>query len=176
MTSKEYLELPLARYNDSDCEGDYSIACSMIAAENLIDFLNRENVVYIDIRNYDEAEEKRLKGFKVIPFLDLIYSSENDGEHLYSGTVNEPISVFENSDEILHQLIPINQPVFLLCRSGRRVIQLMMLLEKKGYDMDFIYNVGGVDHYTAEMYDSLWIKNKQVDRIDLNKFNQGNLQ
>lgn len=169
MTSKEYLELPLARYNDGDCENDYSLGCSMITAENLIDFLNRENVVYLDIRNYDEVEEKRLKGFQVVPFLDLIYSAENDGEHLYSGTINEPISNFEESDEILHELIPDDQPVFLLCRTGRRVIQLMMLLESKGYNMDLIYNVGGVDHYGMEMYDNLWLKNTKTDRIDLNQ-------
>ena len=158
MISKEYLELPLARYNDSDCENNYSVACSMIAAENLIDFLDRDNVAYIDIRNYDEAQEKRLKGFSVVPFLDLIYSAENDGQHLYTGSINQPIAVFENSDELLHKLIPLDQPVFLLCKSGRRVSQLMMLLESLGYNMDLIYNVGGVAHSTLPMYDDLWIK------------------
>lgn len=169
MISKEYLELPLARYNDSDCENNYSVACSMIAAENLIDFLDRDNVAYIDIRNYDEAQEKRLKGFSVVPFLDLIYSAENDGQHLYTGSINQPIAVFENSDELLHKLIPLDQPVFLLCKSGRRVSQLMMLLESLGYNMDLIYNVGGVDHYTLPMYDDLWIKNSKVDPIEIEK-------
>lgn len=169
MISKEYLELPLARYNDSDCENNYSVACSMIAAENLIDFLDRDNVAYIDIRNYDEAQEKRLKGFSVVPFLDLIYSAENDGQHLYTGSINQPIAVFENSDELLYKLIPLDQPVFLLCKSGRRVSQLMMLLESLGYNMDLIYNVGGVDHYTLPMYDDLWIKNSKVDPIEIEK-------
>lgn len=173
MTSKEYLQLPLTRYNDSDCENNYSIGCSMISAENLIDFLGRENVVYLDIRNYEEAEEKRLKGFKVVPFLDLIYSSEKDEEHLYSGTINEPVSNFENADEILHELIPDDQPVFLLCRTGRRVMQLMTLLEAKGYDMDRIYNIGGVEHYTMKMYDDLWIKNSKAAQIDLDEMLQG---
>lgn len=169
MISKEYLELPLARYNDSDCENNYSVACSMIAAENLIDFLDRDNVAYIDIRNYDEAQEKRLKGFSVVPFLDLIYSAKNDGQHLYTGSINQPIAVFENSDELLHKLIPLDQPVFLLCKSGRRVSQLMMLLESLGYNMDLIYNVGGVDHYTLPVYDDLWIKNSKVDPIEIEK-------
>lgn len=169
MISKEYLELPLARYNDSDCENNYSVACSMIAAENLIDFLDRDNVAYIDIRNYDEAQEKRLKGFSVVPFLDLIYSAENDGQHLYTGSINQPIAVFENSDELLYKLIPLDQPVFLLCKSGRRVSQLMMLLESLGYNMDLIYNVGGVDHYTLPVYDDLWIKNSKVDPIEIEK-------
>ncbi len=100
--------LPDARFQDAECKNNYSVACSLITAENFIEFKDRKDFISIDIRNYDESEEVSLKGFKTVPFLDLIYSSDPEKKTLYSGAINEPVDNYENSDEILHQLIPLN--------------------------------------------------------------------
>ena len=160
------LELPATidttkTYKDSDgnehpCEaGVYSTACSSINAENLIDYIGRKDVLYIDVRDYNDYAKKHLKNFEVIPYFALIFDAEagTDGKpQLFGGTVTVPVATYEESIELLEVFFPKDQTIFLMCQSGGRVTQLMLLLEANGWDMSKIYNVGGMGQYTDSVY------------------------
>ena len=67
---EEAAELPPAQ----KVEGDYTFENSGINSENLLDYLNREDTVYIDLRNYEDYSKKHFKNFEVIPFFGYIYN------------------------------------------------------------------------------------------------------
>lgn len=138
------------------CEaGNYSAGCSSINSENLHEHLNREDVIYIDLRDYPDYAKKHLKNFEVIPYFAYIFDAEAGTEgkpQLYGGTVKEPIATYEESLELMETLFPKDKTIFLMCQSGGRVAQAMTLLESLGWDMTKIYNVGGMGQYTDELY------------------------
>ena len=43
--------------------GDFTFENSGINHENLLDFMNREDSVYIDLRNYEDYSKKHFKNF-----------------------------------------------------------------------------------------------------------------
>lgn len=149
--NKTVAELP----KPSDTEGDYSADKSNINTENLIDFLNRDDSVYIDLRDYEDYVKKHFRNFEVIPFFAYIFN-EKAGEEgfpqLYKGTHEEPVAVYESSDAILNALFPKDKNLIIVCQSGGRVTMLMKMLAAKGYDMSKVYNVGGMAQYTDEKY------------------------
>lgn len=160
-------ELPEARdvtktYKDKDgnevaCTADnYTTSCSAIGVDNLYEYLGRDDVVYIDLRDYSDYAKKHLKNFEVLPYFAAIFNAEAHTDaakpQLYGGSVTEPVSVYEESDLLLKAMIPTDKTVFLMCQSGGRVAQMMTLLQAKGYDMSKIYNVGGMGQYTADEY------------------------
>lgn len=138
--------------------GDYSFENSGINHENLLDYLNREDSVYIDLRNYEDYSKKHFKNFEVIPFFAYIYN-ENAGSaelpQLYKGTPDAPEAVYDSSDTILNALFPKDKNLIILCQSGGRVAMLMKILAAKGYDMTKVYNIGGMAQYTGSEYRSL---------------------
>lgn len=148
-------ELPAPQV-DPDHENPYSAENSSVNVENLDEYLNRSNAVYIDLRDYDDYTEKHFKNFEVVPFFAFLFNEEaNTNEEmiqLYGGTPEEPVDVYEQSDAILGSIFPKDKVIFLTCQSGGRVPHLMNILEAKGYDMDKIYNVGGVGQYTDSKY------------------------
>ncbi|HHZ02015.1 MAG TPA: rhodanese-like domain-containing protein [Tissierellia bacterium] len=149
--ASELAELPPAQ----KVEGDYSFENSGINHENLLDYLNRPDSVYIDLRNYEDYAKKHFKNFEVIPFFAYIYN-ENAGTEgfpqLFKGTHDEPIPVYESSEAILNALFPKDKNLMLMCQSGGRVAMLMKMLAAHGYDMSKVYNVGGMAQYTGEQY------------------------
>ncbi|MBR5005418.1 MAG: hypothetical protein IKY14_08155, partial [Erysipelotrichaceae bacterium] len=63
-TTKTYKN---AEEKEVACEaGNYSAACSSINASNLQDWLNRDDVLYIDLRDYADFGGKHLRNFEVI--------------------------------------------------------------------------------------------------------------
>ena len=139
------------------CTADsYAAACSSINVDNLIDYLGRDDVVYIDLRDYNDYAKKHLKNFEVIPYFAVIFNADANTDatlpQLYGGSVTEPIDVYEESDDLLHAMIPSDKTVFLMCQSGGRVTQLMNLLAAKGYDMSKIYNVGGMGQFEGSEF------------------------
>lgn len=139
------------------CTADtYAPACSSINSTNLIEYLGREDVVYIDLRDYADYAKKHLKNFEVIPYFATIFNADAHTDatlpQLYGGSVTEPIDVYEESDDLLHAMIPTDKTVFLMCQSGGRVTQLMNLLAAKGYDMSKIYNVGGMGQFEGSEF------------------------
>ena len=140
---------------DSDevaCEaGVYSPSCSSINKDNLTEYLGREDVVYIDLRDYADYAKKHLKGFEVVPYFAVVFDKEAGTEgkpQLFGGEVTAPVATYTASDAILEQFVPKDKTVFLMCQSGGRVVNMMKLLEARGYDMSKIYNVGGMGQFT----------------------------
>ena len=142
------------------CEpGNFGPTCSAINSENLQQYLGRTDVKYIDLRDYADYAKKHLRNFECIPYFALIFNAEacNDVTlpQLYGGTVEDPIPVYEESDEILNAFFPKGKTIFLMCQSGGRVNQLMKLLNARGWDMTKIYNIGGMAQYAGPEYREL---------------------
>ncbi|MBQ6594509.1 MAG: hypothetical protein IJH78_02475 [Clostridia bacterium] len=158
-TTKTYL----ANADDTEetpCEeGNFGPTCSAITAENLRQYMFRSDVVYIDLRDYEDYAKKHLKGFEVIPYLALIFNANADKDaslpQLYGGDPTDPVPVYAESDEILAALFPKNKTLFVMCQGGGRASQMMNILKARGWDMSRIYNVGGMGHYTGPEYRDL---------------------
>ncbi len=147
-------ELPAPRNTD----GDFSAEGSNINNTNLKDYLNREDTVYIDVRDYGDYTKKHFKNFEIIPYFAYIFNEQAGQEgfpQLYGGTLEAPVAAYESSDAILEALFPKDKNLMIICQSGGRVAMLMKILEQKGYDMNKVYNIGGMAQYTAEEYRDL---------------------
>lgn len=138
-------------------ENTYAPGCSSINAENLQDYLGRDDVVYIDLRDYSDFSQKHLRNFESIPFFAYIWNKEANTDtsmiQLYGGDPTDPVAVYNESDELLNELFPKDKTIFLMCQSGGRVVHMMNILAAKGYDMSKIYNVGGMGQYTSKGLD-----------------------
>jgi len=147
------VELPAAQ----TVAGDYTFENSGINFNNLLEYIDSEDVLFIDLRNYEDYSKKHFRNFEVIPFFAFIYN-EKAGEEgfpqLYKGTPEAPVAVYESSEVILNALFPKDKTIMLMCQSGGRVAMLMKILAANGYDMSKIYNIGGMAQYTDEMYRS----------------------
>jgi len=155
-TTKTYL----ANADDKEetiCEeGNFGPTCSAITSDNLINYLNRDDVAYIDLREYEDYAKKHIKGFNVVPFLTLIYNADAAADEtlpqLYGGDYTNPIPVYEESDEILEALFPKDRNLFIMCQGGGRAMQMLNILNARGWDMSKVYNIGGMGHYTGAEY------------------------
>ena len=165
-TSKEY-----KKDKDSDemtaCEaGVYSADCSSINKDNLLEYLGREDTVYIDLRDYKDVQQKRFRNFEPVPFFGLIYNKEatadSDHVHLFGGDTKEPIARFDESVELLNVMFPKTKYIVFVCQSGGRVAMMMDILAANGYDMTKIYNAGGLANYTDSKYDSLIVDTMEL--------------
>ena len=146
-----------AEGNEVACEANnYTNACAGVNSTNLHEFLGRDDVIYIDLRDYVDYGSKHLRNFEVIPYFAYIFNAEagtNPAKiQLFGGTVKEPVAAYEESVEILEVLFPKDKTIFLMCQSGGRVAQAMTLLDSLGWDMSKIYNVGGMGQYTDAAY------------------------
>lgn len=135
------------------CEaGVFSADCSSINASNLTEYLDLDDVLYIDLRDYSDYSQKHLRNFEVIPYFAYVFNADagtDDSKiQLYGGSVDEPVANYEESDQLLEVLFPKDKTIFIMCQSGGRVAQLMKILNAKGYDMSKIYNVGGMGQFT----------------------------
>lgn len=148
---EQKVELPASQKTS----GDYSFENSGINHENFLEFMDVEDAVYIDLRNFEDYTKKHFKNFEVIPFFAYIYN-ENAGTEgfpqLYKGTHDAPVAVYDSSEAVLNALFPKDKTLMLMCQSGGRVAMLMKMLAANGYDMSKIYNIGGMAQYTGEQY------------------------
>lgn len=136
------------------CEfGVFSPDCGSVNAANLQDYLGRDDVLYIDLRDYPDYGKKHLRNFECIPYFAFIFDAEagtNDEKiQLFGGSVAEPVAQYEESLSLLKELFPQDKTIFLMCQSGGRVGQMMTLLKSLGWDMSKIYNIGGMGQYTS---------------------------
>lgn len=153
-TTKTYV--PSEGADPVACEENvYSAACSSIGVDNLVNYLNRDDVVYIDLRDYKDYAKKHLKNFEVIPYFAVVFDKEAGTEgkpQLYGGELTAPVATYEESALLMESFIPKDKTVFLMCQSGGRVAQMMTLLDSLGYDMSKIYNVGGMGNFTDSAF------------------------
>jgi len=161
-------ELPAARdltkkYTPSqgaaevNCAADsYAAACSGVGVANLEKFLNRDDVIYIDLRDYKDYAQKHFKNFEVVPYFAYIFNATANTDatmvQLFGGSPTEPVAVYNESVAILNAIFPKDKTIFLMCQSGGRVVSMMQILAANGYDMSKIYNVGGVGQYTDSKF------------------------
>lgn len=132
---------------------DYSADCSSINKDNLHEYLNREDVLYIDLRDYADFGGKHLRNFEVVPYFAYIFNAEAGTEgkpQLFGGSVTAPVATYEESVEIMEVLFPKDATIFFMCQSGGRVKQCIQLLESLGWDTSKIYNVGGMGQFTSD--------------------------
>ena len=179
MTAAETTELPApvnttkkykANKDDPDekfCEpGNFGPSCSAINNENLRAYLGRSDVMYIDIRNFEDYSQKHLRNFECIPYNALIFNADANKDpslpQLYAGTTDNPIPVYKESDEILAALFPKNKTIFLMCQGGGRVNNLMKILNARGWDMSKVYNIGGMGHYAIPAYKDITMDAPEV--------------
>lgn len=150
-TTKKYK--PSEDAEETACTEDvYTTACSSIGADNLVEYLGRDDVVYIDLRDYNDYAKKHLRNFEVIPYFAVVFNKDAGTEgfpQLFGGEVTAPVATYEESKLLLESFIPKDKTVFLMCQSGGRVAQMMNLLAAEGYDMSKIYNVGGMGQFTG---------------------------
>ena len=176
---KETTELPAPvdttkkyKANKDDTEdticapGNFGPTCSAITNENLKQYLGRSDVVYIDIREFEDYSKKHLRNFECIPYLALIFNSnahkDSSLPQLYGGTTDEPVPVYKESDEILAALFPKNKVIFLMCQGGGRVGNLMKILSARGWDMSKVYNIGGMANYAGPAYRDITMDSPEV--------------
>ena len=143
--------------NEVVCEANnFTTSCAGINATNLHEFLGRDDVIYIDLRDYADYGSKHLRNFEVVPYFAYIFNAEAGTNpekiQLFGGSVTEPVAAYEESVELLEVLFPKDKTIFLMCQSGGRVAQCMNLLSALGWDMSKIYNVGGMGQYTDAAY------------------------
>ena len=154
-TSKMYT--PGKDQPETACTEDtYAAGCSGVSVDNLVDYLGRDDVLYIDLRDYVDYSKSHLRNFECIPYFALIFDKEAGSEgkpQLYSGDVTAPVATYEESDDLLEEYFPKDKTIFFMCQSGGRVSQLMTLLAAKGYDMSKIYNVGGMGQFTDAAFE-----------------------
>lgn len=135
---------------------EFSPDCSSIDNTNLIEYLGRDDVLYIDIRDYNDYAKKHFRNFEVIPYFALIFNAEAhtnpDMVQLYGGSDSDPIPVYEESDMLLEVLFPKDKTLFIMCQGGGRVANLMRILEARGWDMSKVYNIGGMAQYSGSEY------------------------
>lgn len=162
-TTKQYK--PDEKSDPVDCTEDTFLpGCAAINNENLLDYLNRDDVYYIDLRDFGDYAKKHFRNFECIPYFALIYSKEG-GEgitQLYSGDVTDPVATYEESDELLEVFFPKDKTLFLMCQSGGRVAQMMNILKAKGYDMSKVYNITGMGNFTDPKYADITVDTAEI--------------
>ena len=153
------VELPAARKDTDACKTDaqkYSIDCSNITSANFDTYAERDDVLYIDLRNDLAASGgsytlEHLRGFEMIEFFKYIYG---DGEQLFikSNGADNYHPRFANSVTLLEAIFPKDKTIFLMCESGGRVVHMMRIMEMNGWDMSKVYNIGGMAQYQESKY------------------------
>ena len=137
-------------------EGSFGPTCSAINNENLLEYMGRPDVMYIDTRDFEDYMKKHFRNFEAIPFFALIFNAEANTDatkiQLYGGSPTEPVPVYEESDELLEVLFPKDKTLFIMCQSGGRVGMLMNIMKARGWDMSKVYNVGGMAQYSGNEY------------------------
>ena len=129
---------------------DFSKEKSPINAQNLHEYLGRDDVVYIDLRDNEKGYLKsHLRGFESIEFYGVIYDSSKDGsgKQLFKGDFSPR---YKESEQIINTLFPKDKAIFLNCTSGARVVKMMNILDSLNYDMTKVYNVGGAMDFDKE--------------------------
>ena len=142
--------LPSARldgkttYNTAD-SGIQIAPAADSGAKKLADYLDREDVVYIDLRDAKSYSQGHIEGFEWIPHFDILMKSggARADQLFYTDADGKIQPNYEESVSLLNAMFPTDRVLFLMCQSGGRVVNTMNILAANGYDMSKVYNVGG---------------------------------
>lgn len=121
-------------------------------AKKLSDYLDREDVVYIDLRDAKSYSQGHIEGFEWVPHFDVLMKSGGARADQLFYTDNGTIKPnYEESVQILNAIFPKDRVIFLMCQSGGRVVYTMNILAANGYDMTKVYNVGGFGQIKGDL-------------------------
>lgn len=136
-------------------------------------YVGRPDVAYRDVRMlFDPADyaaiggnadlSATVKGFKIVPYpylatlTGLPVDGAYAGETLFTLTWDENGAIasatpnYKESQQILDDLFPKDQPIFLMCGGGGYAGMTKALLIFLGWDPELLYNVGGNWEYQGE--------------------------
>lgn len=158
-------KLPLPQVSDSYRGQQFGIDKNI--NEKTIDrYLNRSDVVYRDMRmledpaDFGQIDGDRflsgfVKGFEVVPYPYICTLDELPVPGAYIGpTLFSKIAIgysynFNESEQILHELFPMDKAIFLMCGGGGYASMMKNFLIDIGYNPNLIYNVGGYWFYNG---------------------------
>lgn len=122
-----------------------SCSSDTVNMDNIDDYLNQENTMYVDIRNYDEiAETGYIDGFIILPLYDLF---EVEGIIIRSnGYVFSPGDIWK--PDTLRSYFDEDQTIYIMCRSGNRAEYFVSVLKHLGYED--VHNIGGIIDYNGD--------------------------
>lgn len=130
---------------------------SPITPKNLDDYLFREDCIYLDTRYpYQFYQEGAVAGFMNLPFYEYIADFKSDvnalytitkvtledGSVIYPGDPGSFVANFEESDELIQDLIPSDKNILVIATAGVESSYFLNLLIQLGYDPNKLYNVG----------------------------------
>ena len=140
--------------------------------DTIDDYLGLRGVAYRDMRmlkdpaDYasiggDSLLSVAIEGFEVVPMpyvgtlQELPVSGAYDGDRLFDitwaddGTVAQATPRYAESQQIVEDLFPRDEPIVLCCGGGGYAGMMRQLLIYLGYDASRLYNAGGVWDYTG---------------------------
>jgi len=162
----ESFNLPKAQ----PCKTDMFGIDENINVDTIDKYLGVNGVAYRDVRfiidtakweqiGGDQNLSFKIDGFKVIPW-PLIGTLQHipvdgayDGNSLFTvewdedGKVADAYPNYEESEEILDDVFPMDQPIILVCGGGGYAGMTREFLGYMGYDLDKIYNAGAGWNY-----------------------------
>lgn len=131
---------------------------SPISPANLDDYLFLDGVLYFDLRSPAQlAEEGFAAGFVNIPFYGVLVDYQRADNVLYRmtkvrdeqgeviaqmGDIGSFSPNYEESESLIHDLFPENQPLVFISTAGVEAAYIICLLEQLGYDGSYLYNAG----------------------------------
>ena len=139
---------------------DNAANTSPINSFNLDNYMNREDVQYIDLRSGSMIlQEGYVAGFKFVPYYSIIASftsndtlyqmkttTDKEGNSYYAGQIGGFVAQYEESQSIIESIFDKNKYIFLLSQGGSESAYVINLLIQLGYDGNLLYNVGGVSN------------------------------
>ena len=147
----EITSLPPKEIPDSPLASD-----SPLSAENIDDYLFLDDVMYVDLRSFDQQlSEGSIAGFRVIPFYEVIvwweakdnvlYTMEKPQDENYDSYLGDEGSFFANyleSEDVINSLFPKDKQIVFMSTAGVEAAYMINLLKQCGYDASLLYNAG----------------------------------
>ncbi|ERJ13044.1 rhodanese-like domain-containing protein [Haloplasma contractile] len=120
---------------------------SKITMDNVDDYLFRDDVQYVDLRNFDDKfNSGYISGFEIIPFFQFLEGNMVT-RSTESGKAWDASEATVNDDFAFENYFDKDKAIFLMCASGTRAGYLKAILDDKGYTT---YNVGGFNNYDGD--------------------------
>ena len=145
------IELPVKENPNSTIMSE-----SPITPLNIDNYMFREDCVYLDTRSPEQFYmEGSIAGFINLPFYEYvadfnvnvealftIKKIKNGDEIIYPGDPGSFVANYEESEDLIKDLIPMDKNLLIIATAGVESCYLMNLLIQLGYDPAHMYNVG----------------------------------
>lgn len=146
------IELPIKEKPNSTIMSE-----SPITPLNIDNYLFRDDCLYLDTRSPKQFYmEGSIAGFINLPFYEYIADfnkdagalftikkiKNDDGTIIYPGDPGSFVANYEESEDLIYDLIPKNKNLLIIATAGVESCYLMNLLIQLGYNPATMYNVG----------------------------------